>query len=688
VRQATLPTGTRPACREGRRAIAESLEGRRLLAGTPLPTGFTEQIWVQDPDLLNDLTAMDFAPDGRLFVLEKKGNVRIVKGRSVNPTPFLSIPVRADVERGLDGITLDPGFATNGYVYLYYTGQDLVNRLVRVTADPAQPDLALPNSMIVLLEGISAETGLHNGGSLHFGLDGMLYVGTGDAGNSALAADLSSLNGKILRLNVAAFPGSIIPADNPFVATPGARPEIFASGFRNPFTAAVDPASGMLYVNDVGGSTAEEINEVAAGGFYGWPQAEGAAGKPGITDPVHTYAHRGQGELDSAITGGVFYDGDSFPAEYRGRYFFSDYARRFIRVLDPAPKQVTTFLDPQFKNTIDLDVGPDGALYGLGFQWRVTRYAYAPPAADLNVTLDASAVTGTAPLTVDFTARLPDGVDPASLTYLWDFHDNPADPVPGITAGQTFRHTYTAAGTYHPLVTVFGGRTPVPVALDIVVAGKPNKLPKLKIVVPKTYTAGQTVSFSSKVTDKEDGAPDLTGYQWRVDFHHADHTHPFTEMPGVDRGSIVIPRTGELDPDQWYRIHLSVTDSSGQTATKFVDVRPKLGTLMIRTTPPGVSVTLDGAPLVTPARIVGVQGALRVLDASADGLIFSRWSNGAPASQEIHTPKRRLKLIAFYSAPDPVISSIAAAPVAADLLASPLPETPGHQLRRQLSITA
>src|SRR3954451_4248604 len=134
----------------------EPLERRTLLA-VQAP-GFVESIYYQDNSqdhtVLGQLTAMDFAPDGRLFVLEKKGDVKIIKDGQINPTPFFSVPVDGIFERGLDGIALDPNFTSNGYVYLYYTAADPAlpnqvpngskNRLVRVTANPSNPDVALP----------------------------------------------------------------------------------------------------------------------------------------------------------------------------------------------------------------------------------------------------------------------------------------------------------------------------------------------------------------------------------------------------------------------------------------------------------------------------------------------------------------------------------------------------------------
>jgi glucose/arabinose dehydrogenase/PKD repeat protein len=635
-------------------AVIEPLETRRLCDGTALPSGFTEMIVVQDHELLTQLTAMTFAPDGRLFVLEKKGNVRVIKNDKVNATPFFSVNVKGDAERGLDGIALDPDFQNNGFVYLYYTSTASINRLVRVTADPANPDRALEGSMVVLLDGIGSETGFHNGGSMQFGIDGMLYLGTGDGGISSHASDLSSLNGKVLRLDVANYPGDLIPDDNPFIATPGARLEIWARGFRNPFTSGVDPVTGRIYINDVGGSKAEEINELTKGGDFGWPAEEGAGTNPATIDPIYQYLHRGVAEgTDSAITGGVFYRGTSFPPEYRGKYFFADYTRKFLRMLDPATGQASTFIDPQFKNTIDLDVGPDGALYALSFQWRVMKYIYRPPVPEFTPELSVSVSGGNAPLTVDFEIDVPSNVDPASLTYLWDYHDDPEDPVPGVTGESTFRHTYTTAGTHRALVTVFGGTTPVSLSADIVVTGQVNTLPKIKIAAPPKYSAGETIGFSAKVSDKEDGVLPPSSYAWSVVFHHDAHVHPFLDQAGVEQGSFVVPVRGENDPDQWYRIHLTVTDGAGQTTSAFVDVRPRLGSFTLKSTKASLNVLLDGSSVATPLRVIGVLGAERDIAAESpqtiDGVeyTFTGWSDGRPEADTIVTPRSKVFLAKY-----------------------------------------
>ena len=160
-------------------------------------------------------------------------------------------PVTTNSERGLLGIAFDPNYATNRYVYLYYTRAtpSIKNRVSRFTASVANPDLVTAGSEVVLLDDIPSDAGNHNGGAVHFGLDGKLSIATGDGGQtSANSQSLATLAGKLLRLN----PDGTIPADNPFVGTAGARGEIWARGLRNPFTFGIDPTTGKIHINDVG----------------------------------------------------------------------------------------------------------------------------------------------------------------------------------------------------------------------------------------------------------------------------------------------------------------------------------------------------------------------------------------------------------------------------------------------------
>jgi len=330
------------------------------LRAATLPLGFAE---TQVASGISKPTAMDFAPDGRLFVCLQGGQLRVIKGGTLLTTPFLTVNVDSSGERGLLGVAFDPIFPVNNFVYIYYTVTSLPahNRVSRFTANG---DVALPNSEVVLLDldDLSAAT-THNGGAIHFGPDGKLYVGVGENGNSSNSQTLGNLLGKVLRINA---DGSI-PQDNPFYNTAtGINRGIWSLGLRNPFTFAFQPGTGFLFINDVGEETWEEINEGVAGSNYGWPVTEGPTSDPRFRGPMFAYRHGSGGTTGCAIAGGSFYNPTAiqFPASYVGKYFFADLCNGWIRILDPSNSTAANFATGVL-NPVDLKVAADGSLYYL-----------------------------------------------------------------------------------------------------------------------------------------------------------------------------------------------------------------------------------------------------------------------------------------------------------------------------------
>ena len=320
-----------------------------------LPYGFRDDLvaTVSAPTTVRRL------PTGVVAVLGKAGSVHLVREGRLVPTPALTLTdVCTQSERGLLGIAAAPDLATSGAVYLYATRVDpsapggCVNRVSRFTMSGDTID---PSSEVVLVDGISSVNGSHNGGDLEIGTDGMLYIAVGDAGRDPrgdsgsagandAAQDLSLLNGKVLRVDPATGgPAAGNPYSGPGTASCRTRgntastptttcQEIYASGFRNPWRFAFDPnASGVrAFVHDVGQSTREEVDELAAGANYGWPIREGAcpqgqnppcAGPAGgLTDPITDYSHA----LGSFVTGGAFVPNGSWPSSFDGAYVFGD----------------------------------------------------------------------------------------------------------------------------------------------------------------------------------------------------------------------------------------------------------------------------------------------------------------------------------------------------------------------------
>lgn len=349
-----------------RRSLAagfEPLESRALLAA--LPGGFEETPVAVG---LTRPIAMAVVPDGRIFVAEQNGAIRIVKNDALLPRPFAKLNTNPISESGLIGIAIDPRFATNHYVYVQYTtspfaGASLHNRISRFTA---QGDVVVPGSEKVLFELDAHSSSFHMGGAIHFGGDGKLYFTTGDNGNSDQVQSLNNTFGKVLRIN----PNGTIPIDNPFYnQTSGKYRAIWATGFRNPYTFAVQPGTGRMFVNDVGRHAFEEINDVRKGANFGWPATEGPTSNPAYKSPIFAYRHD-SGEIQgAAIAGGAFYNPavQQFPERYRGDYFFADFASGHIYVLDVATRQGDVFASGVFYGTqpVDLAVDGSGNLYYL-----------------------------------------------------------------------------------------------------------------------------------------------------------------------------------------------------------------------------------------------------------------------------------------------------------------------------------
>jgi glucose/arabinose dehydrogenase len=363
------------------------------LCAATLPAGFTETQF--GSNLGGSPTAMAFAPDGRLFVCLQGGQVRVVKNGSLLSTPFMSLSVTFAGERGLLGVAFDPNFSSNHFLYVYYTTSTapIHNRISRFTANG---DVAASGSEVVLvdLDNLSSATN-HNGGAIHFGPDGKLYVGVGENANSANAQTLNNRLGKILRINS----NGSIPTDNPFFnSATGANRAIWALGLRNPYTFAFQPGTGRMFINDVGQSTWEEIDDGIAGSNYGWPICEGACSPPDskFRDPLFQYGHGSSGTTGCAIVGAAFYNPaiSQFPASYVGKYFFADLCSGWIRLFNPSTGTASDFATG-ISSPVDLKAGPDGCLYYLaqgngGQVYRVSAMAAQP----LNISVRSRVGTG------------------------------------------------------------------------------------------------------------------------------------------------------------------------------------------------------------------------------------------------------------------------------------------------------
>ena len=366
-------------------------------AGAVVPAGFADQLVASVPSP----TAMAFTPDGRLLVTTQAGAVRVIEDGVLLAAPAVTLPsVCSNSERGLLGVAVDPQFATNGFVFLYYSlrkaatcDSTTVNRVSRfvMTGNTLGGET-------VLIDDIPSPAGNHNAGDLHFGKDGLLYASVGDggcdylgdsgcAGSNDAARDRNVLLGKIVRIDR----NGNVPAANPFTGPGTARcnlgpsapgticQETFAWGLRNPYRMAFDPnAPGTrFYVNDVGQGAWEEIDEGTAGADYGWNVREGRCatgsttncGPPpaGMTNPIFDY---GRSDGCRTITGGAFVPAGVWPAAFGGRYLFSDYACGKIFRLDPNAGGGFTRVD------FATNLGANSAVHLTFGPWRTTQALY------------------------------------------------------------------------------------------------------------------------------------------------------------------------------------------------------------------------------------------------------------------------------------------------------------------------
>ena len=640
----------------GRALSFEHLEGRAMC--TVVPAGFQETLVTA---FNKSSIASDFAPDGRLFVATKEGEIRIVKNGALLPTPFFSTAVDVYRDRGMFSIVIDPNFATNRFVYTMYTeavpsnpnvaNNGAITKLVRIRASATNPDVAEANSAVTILSGIQSPGGIHLGGLLQFGTDGLLYVGVGDGEIPSLAQDLNSIQGKILRLNVAAFP-NIIPSTNPYVGQAGRRPEIYAYGFRNPFSGDIS-SENQVFANDVGSSQWEEVDDILPARNYGWPNAEGVSSNPAYTNPVYTYAHNGAG---AAVTGGAFYVGTQFPEDYRGRYYFGDVAQGVIRAYDLATGEAEVFAT-EVGSVTDLDIGPDGSLF-------VTKLSFGAPAIykisyvggvtqQPTAVATASVTSGLGPLAVTFSGVGSVNPSGAGLRYEWNFGD-------GTTSqGANVSKTYATNGTYNATLRVTdlspGGQSSTSSPIVITVG---DRAPVVSIMSPSattSYVGAQTISFSGFASDPDSGALPASAYTWTIRFGHNTHFHDFiAPIRGATSGSFVIPTDGEFDPDQYYRIQLTATDSRGLTTTTFRDIRPSLTQLTLAPSVANLSLLVDDQPLIGPVTLSGVVNMVRNVSAPATqtlngrGYTFVGWSDGGPNPRPVAYATSPQTLIANY----------------------------------------
>lgn len=672
------------------------LETRPAVAA--VPAGFDDRLVtsVQSP------TSMAFTPDGRMLITTQPGLLRVRKSGSTSTTQALDIrsKVCSNSERGLLGVAVDPNFSSNHYVYLYYTfekfgvcptGQPTnknnpVNRVSRFTMSG---DTVSRASEKLLIDNIPSPNGNHNGGDVHFGKDGYLYISVGDGGRdynndsggggeNDASRDRNVLLGKVLRVTR----DGGIPATNPYTDTDSARcgipsangrttagkncQETFASGLRNPFRMGFDPtaAGTSFFINDVGQNAWEEIDRGKAGADYAWNLCEGSHDNPDrpgsvncgsapYTPPVHEYSHSNTG--CESVTGGAFVPNGVWPAEYEGSYLFGDYVCNKIFELEP--KSGGGFTRTEFATglgqggPIAMAFGPYGSSQALYYTTyanggEIRRIAQTgdvnrPPSASLA----ANPTSGSLPLVVDFDGSGsgdPDASD--TLTYLWDFGDGSVTETTSLTAS----HTYSTDGTYIATLRVRDNHgavsDPATVRID---AG--NEAPTPLIESPSAvllFGVGQEITLSGSATDPEDGPLLEDSFEWEVIRHHdGNHTHPF--LSGTGNGlTFIAPPPEDLSSTgtgNYLEIRFTATDSGGLSKTVTQKLQPNRVNVSLESNPSALSLQVNGETFAAPRTLVSWEGYKLNVNAPSPQVlsgtthVFSSWSNGKGQQHSIVT---------------------------------------------------
>ena len=330
-----------------------SLPTQAKVGTIQLASGFKQPVWASCPTGNND----------HLWIIEKQGTIRILNRHTGDKSDFLDIRDQIKIkgnEQGLLGLAFSNDYLKTGRFYVYYTNTKGDTEICRFTAHGKGMRQCHAKSRELLLT-FHQDFKNHNGGWLGFGPDGYLYIGTGDGGAANdpknKAQDLSSLLGKLLRIDVSPKKAYRIPADNPFVNRSKAKPEIYAYGLRNPWRCSWDRKTNDFYIADVGQNRWEEINFMPSGkgkgANYGWRLREGLIATPQkniggplpakVIDPIYVYKHGGKNNEGASVTGGYVYRGPI--KSLHGKYFFADYANPRIWSLEVKDGEMTNFED-------------------------------------------------------------------------------------------------------------------------------------------------------------------------------------------------------------------------------------------------------------------------------------------------------------------------------------------------------
>ncbi|HUN10575.1 MAG TPA: PQQ-dependent sugar dehydrogenase [Aggregatilineales bacterium] len=653
-----------------------------------------------------------FLPDGRILLSESialnTAAIRVIQNDTLLATNAWQTTLCDQGEQGLLGMTPDPNFNSNGYIYIYYTARTATSPTVQCTGRISRLTMTgnTLGSEDIIMSNIRTDYGsFHQGGDLRFGNDGYLYLTTGNVDQTSLSQLLNNMTGKVIRI----LPDNSVlgysTVGNPYHSAqdarhcgqtptgPGPCREIAASGLRNPFSMTVQPnmgpgipGTGNLWIGDVGADTTEELNVLplppASGIDFGYPTCEGPCGTPGITQPIYSYPHPQVN--GAAIIGGAFYTLGVYPAEYRNNYYFADYVAGYIRRLayvsgswQLQTPDFATAVSSQY-GIIGIQAGPDGALYYLfspgswtgnaSSELRRIEYGQnsnlAPEArvsaAVLNCPLNAAC-------TFDASASTDPNNDPITR-YDWEIQ-YVGDPGPIDTFSQaspilnySFAEARNATVRVRAIdeallesqpatLTVFPGNQPATGDID---------LDNLTAPARSLYYAGDRWAFAPINLNDPDGwgttAPN-NAITWSIVFHHNDHSHPFQPLITTRTGQFTISTIYHEDYRLWYRVLLYLRDARGYVTTIQRDIDPAVVNVSFAASPLPANLTVDGLTFNTPNTTPFVVGTRFTLAAptslTSEGLTYTflNWSDATVRVRTVTIPPTDVTYTANYNFP-------------------------------------
>ena len=591
---------------------------------------------------------------------------------------------------GILNIEPHPDFATNRYLFIYYTRivpncpEDAIlgpsHRLSRFTINATSLEIMI-SSEVVLLETPPAKIALHAGGAMEIGNDGLIYLVIGDGGDLRQAQDMRNLFGKLIRLSL----NGNAPAGNPYTAASGGKgvncrnnkgkppigapadavcEETFAYGFRNPFRMGLDmneKTKVRFSIGDVGNANWEEISFGGTdyeGTNYGWAKVEGPClinsltdcppPEAGFTDPFYYYLHSSSG---GAVTGSVFVPNGLWPTRYKNLFIEFIEGKIFNLVADnsvgcrtcspPRPSyRNETFQDGD--RMVDLFFGPyknTQALYyisrGGGDNIRRIRYvggSNSPPRAVITLAKNTFMINEQ----ITFDGSTSSDADGDSIAYLWDFADGRSSSIakPEIS--------YPRLGTYEVKLTVTDTSGATSVAFATILVGTP---PVLVLETPKKGTEFQVGEvFTLKGSAKDSSGVALPSRQlfWEVRLRHGGHFHPFLPVragSNFDLPPAPQPEDFMAARNSYLVLVLTATDSNGLSTTIRRNIQPRKVKIDIRADPQGLVVLVGDFPVVTPATIVAWQNQSLKIDVEDQGaFVFQSWNIGGPRSRRFLVP--------------------------------------------------